>query len=244
MRNPQYGSMKIPGRSVWIVLWILAVILFLYPIKNLPVRLGMILFTAGAIAGSIWSAKRRKPIFYSLLAGVILAIMLVVAPGRDGDPQQLRETYLAALRSYEGTRYIWGGENVLGIDCSGLVRAGLIKANIEEGCLTFNPRLIRFGLSLWWHDCTAKALGEEYRGETSDVLTTVGINSLDENQVNPGDLSVTASGVHVLAYLGGKEWIEADPHYGRVVMVEVPTERNPWFQEPVHIVRWVELAVK
>ncbi|MBI3986575.1 MAG: C40 family peptidase [Lentisphaerae bacterium] len=31
------------------------------------------------------------------------------------------------LRRYEGTLYVWGGENRRGIDCSGLVRKKVIR---------------------------------------------------------------------------------------------------------------------
>jgi len=56
-----------------------------------------------------------------------------------------------------------------------------------------------------------------------------------------GNIAVTASGVNVLAYLGGDAWIEADPHFGKVVTVSVPAEKNPWFQEPFMILVWREL---
>jgi hypothetical protein len=51
-----------------------------------------------------------------------------------------------------------------------LVRAGLIKASWQQGLETLNPRLVRYSLSLWWHDSTAKAMGEEYRQQTKHVL--------------------------------------------------------------------------
>ena len=107
-----------------------------------------------------------------------------------------------------------------------------------------NPRLTRFALSLWWHDASAEALGQEYRQQTKYLFATSSINELDQNKVMPGDIAVTASGVHVLACLGGGEWIEADPHFGKVVIIKLPAEKNPWFQEPVKILRWRELDVE
>jgi hypothetical protein len=41
--------------------------------------------------------------------------------------------------------------------------------------------------------------------------------------------------------LGGGTWIEADPNWGKVVTVQVPKPGNPWFQEPVNVLRWTEL---
>ena len=66
------------------------------------------------------------------------------------------------------------------------------------------------------------------------------INSLDHSNILPGDLAVNVSGVHTMAYLGDKTWIEADPGVKRVIRVSVPA-RNPWFEQPVYIVRWSTL---
>jgi hypothetical protein len=126
----------------WIALWLIAMVLFLYPINNRPLRLGLILCMLG-----IWI-----------------------------------------------------------------------------GCLHFGwrQRAIRFGLLL----CT---------------LSAGSINHLDPNEVLPGDIAVTTSGFHVLAGLGGGEWIEADPHFAKVIIVKVPAVKNPWFDEPVNIMRWTVL---
>ena len=234
--------MRKPSKSVWIVPWSLVVILFLYPINTLPIRVGLVLSFFGGCAGAIWFFRRRKLIFYGLLGILLVTCAFLICPGRSFEPGKLREAYLRGLRSYEGTRYVWGGEGKFGIDCSGLVRAGLMKASFNAGVLTLNPELVRFSLSLWWHDCSAKSLGEEYRGLTKRIITAKGINALDAGHITPGDIAVTASGVHVLAYLGGNEWIEADPELRRVVIVEVPAVGNPWFQEPVRIMRWTELT--
>jgi hypothetical protein len=57
-------------------------------------------------------------------------------------------------------------------------------------------------------------------------------------------LGVTISGVHVMAYLGNRQWIEADPDIGKVVIVQVPERTNPWFQETFKLLRWRELDVE
>ena len=140
--------------------------------------------------------------------------------------------------------FFWGGENGFGVDCSGLIRAGLIKANFQKGFLALNPGWVRFSLSLWWHDCSAKALGEEYRGLARRVLSAPSINELDTARILQGDIAVMANGVHVLAFLGGGDWIEADPALGKVVIINAPVKTNSWFDEPVHIMRWTELETK
>ena len=228
----------------WIILWPIVRCLFFYPINSLSIRavlFACVIWHMGRMF-SFWPSQQDFLCRLFLLTFLIAGFL--ICPGRNYDRKQLRDAYVHALRSYEGTRYIWGGEDMLGIDCSGLVRAGLIKATFKEGLLTFNPRLARFAVSLWWHDASAEALGQEYRQQTKRLFATSSINELDQNKVVPGDIAVTTSGVHVLAYLGDGEWIEADPNLGKVVIVQVPAEKNPWFQEPVKVLRWCELNVE
>ena len=73
---------------------------------------------------------------------------------------------------------------------------------------------------------------------TVHALDTPSINRLDHSRILPGDLAVTASGVHIMAYLGSNTWIEADPGAGRVITVLAPCETNAWFLEPMKVMRW------
>jgi hypothetical protein len=228
----------------WIILWPVAACLFLYPINSLPIRVGLLASMLGVWSGCFFFGRRQKFFCAALLSLTLLVVGFLVCPGRDYDRKQLREAYVHALRSYEGTRYIWGGENKFGIDCSGLVRAGLIKANFRASLRTFNPKLTRFALSLWWHGASAEALGQEYRHQTKHLLPATSINELGQNKILPGDIAVTASGVHVMAYLGNGEWIEADPDLKKVIIVQVPERKNPWFQEAFKILRWRELDME
>ena len=236
--------MQTPRRRFWIGFGLLTICLFIFPINNLPLRVATVFMGLAAYGGIIYFFRRRKMIFNGLILIPVSIGIFLACPGKTTEPQKLRPAYLESLRTYVGTRYIWGGENRLGIDCSGLIRAGFIKANFEQGLQTLNPKLVRFAMSLWWHDCSAKALGEEYRGLTRKIISSTGINSLDGTQILPGDMAVTTSGVHVLVFLGGDEWIEADPTLGKVVVVIVPSKDNPWFNEPVQIMRWTELEAK
>jgi hypothetical protein len=102
---------------------------------------------------------------------------------------------------------------------------------------TLNPSLVRGSLDLWWHDASAKAMMEEYRGNTRVLFAAKSLNTLDYTKLSPGDFAVTSSGVHTLAYVGNRTWIEADPGPMRVIQVRVPT-KNAWFSMPVKIVRW------
>ena len=72
---------------------------------------------------------------------------------------------------------------------------------------------------------------------TTPLLETPSINALDHARISPGDIAVTSNGLHVMAYLGGNRWIEADPSFERVLTITVPAE-NGWFREPMKVMRW------
>jgi cell wall-associated NlpC family hydrolase len=102
-----------------------------------------------------------------LVAAPVLCLGFALLPtSRVPAQDELRTAYLRDLRRYEGTSYVWGGESPLGIDCSGLVRRGLIDTNIRLGVQRFSPLSLRRAASLWWHDCTAQALGDPATGWT------------------------------------------------------------------------------
>jgi len=166
--------------------------------------------------------------------------VFLILPGSEPDQVRLRKEYISVLKRYEGTVYIWGGENKIGIDCSGLVRNGLIDANVLVGIKTLNPKPIRTALNMWWNDCSASALRDGYRNYTKTLFKAENINSANIDAMLPGDIAVTVDGVHVLAYLGENLWIEADPGVMRVILVKTPTN-NPWFTVPVYILRWTQL---
>lgn len=174
---------------------------------------------------------------------ILLTGILLLLPGRKTNVELLRQYYIKALQSYQNTTYIWGGENRLGIDCSGLIRQGLIKANLQLGLTTVNPSLLRQALSLWWYDASAEALRDQYREYTIRGKQFASINEINYSQIQPGDLAVTTDGVHILAYLGQQTWIEADPNYGKVITVKVPDLKNPWFQMPVYLLRWQQFQI-
>lgn len=68
------------------------------------------------------------------------------------------------------------------------------------------------------------------------------INAIDSSLILPGDMAVTANGIHILAYIGENRWIEADPGVEKVIVVEVPDETNHWFNTPVVLIRWNQLT--
>jgi hypothetical protein len=240
--NPARASIRRTLLKRWFVLWPLTVGLILYPINNLPLRLSFLIAVAALWIGLLyfcWSCRIVRKVLLSITG---LMAMLLFFPGRDYDATTLRQRYVATLLNYEGTRYIWGGENGLGIDCSGLIRRGIIMANYRQGIVTCNPRLVREGISLWWNDCSAQALGDEYRQRTRHLVSAPSINELDHSKILPGDIAVMESGVRTMAYLGERLWIEADPHAAKVIKIQAPND-SPWFHQPVKIMRWSQLKL-
>ena len=242
MPNHPSTPRKTPDLAWWI-LWLVAlgglVWLALQPDNNRVVRVAELSLALGVWLGLIPLVWRWRALRWGLIAITIVAGGFLAWPARGNVAAAvLREDYLVALRRYEGVKYVWGGENARGIDCSGLIRRGLIDAMFWRGIRSAEPALVRKAIALWWNDCSASALGEEHAGLTARVLQTSSLNALDHALLLPGDLAVTASGIHILAYLGDRRWIEADPAMHQVVILSAPQRESSWFQARMNIVRW------
>ncbi len=228
---------------LWLMLWPLLLALHGYPIRDATTRAGLILSVFLLWSGALALFWKKKPVRFGCLALSVFVLAIAILPGRRDDAQALRHEYVRSLMAYTGTPYVWGGETHRGIDCSGLMRCGLIDADFHRGLTTFNPALLRVGASLWWHDCSAQALQHEYRGQTRLMFPTHSLSELNYAQIQAGDIVVTASGAHVLAYIGDQTWIEADPNLlngNAVVQIHLPS-RIAWFHEPMTIMRWRQL---
>jgi hypothetical protein len=177
---------------------------------------------------------------YPVIAILLAIICWVSFAGRPYDIASLRNMYRSRLISFSGTFYVWGGESHLGIDCSGLARTALIEAMIFEGLRTGNPRLIGPQVwDFWWHDMSAKAMGEGTYGYTNEVCRLPKLAGADTSKLQIGDLAVTESGVHVLIYLGDNRWIEANPEDQHVVTNEATATSNRiYFNQTFKIMRW------
>ena len=230
------------ARLQWL-LWF-AALGFLIALALFPVSYRITRVTSLALAGVVWFGLvalvwRQRLLRFALLGVTLLILGFLALPSRTSPPPEiLRVDYLEGLQRYEGVTYYWGGENMRGIDCSGLIRRGLIDALFRRGIYTLDAGLVRRAISIWWHDCTARALGEQHRSLTVRVLDTPSVNTLNHAKIRPGDLAVTRSGIHIMAYLGDNRWIEADPEVGSVITVTAPSGDNSWFQTPMNIVRW------
>jgi hypothetical protein len=227
---------------LWCVAWFLLVVILIQPLGYTLGKLATLLFIGGIWAGSIYLGWRRLPVRIGALVVTFSMILCLILPGRSVDARSLRAEYVHAMQGYTGTPYVWGGENHVGIDCSGLVREGLIQANFRIGIATLNPSLVRQGLAMWWFDLSAIALRDGERGWTTKLFQADSINSIDPSKLLPGDLAATADGIHILAYIGDRKWIEADPGERKTIVVTTPERINYWFGVPVHILRWQQLA--
>lgn len=224
------------------LLWLLALSFFiaiwLIPLSIAVTRLAGLVLLAGVWLGLLGLIWQLRPLRLGWLGiSALCAVFLVMPARRNSDVTALRDAYVAGLCRYEGVTYYWGGESPKGIDCSGLIRRGLIDSLFLSGIRTLDAGLVRHAGWLWWHDCTARDLGEGH-GLTTHLSDTQSLNVLDCSKLLAGDLAVTRRGVHIMAYLGDNRWIEADPGIGRVVIVSVPSRENPWFDEPMNLVRW------
>jgi hypothetical protein len=225
---------------LWLCLWIVLFTLYLTPVASRTTRLILLATVFQIWLGALLIWRRKRIVLIGLVVAMAFAVGLLVAPGRSYDREMLRSAFVAALTRYEGTSYVWGGESRHGIDCSGLARSANIDANLRQFIRTCNPTLLREALFVWWNDCSARELGEGYKGRTRWVVNADGINDLDPGTLQPGDLAITTGGVHVLAYLGQSTWIEANPERGRVIAEAWPQPSNHWFRTPIRIVRWTE----
>ena len=233
--NVVINRLRCPRMALYGGLLLLA---WLCPINSLRYRL--ILCAAAClelvlVLRWIWPRRRLR---IAVAAFLVTVVAWVLSPSRSVDAEALRERYVARLLAYGNVRYLWGGEGRLGIDCSGLPRRALRDALWRRGVTSFNGGLLREALRQWWFDASAKALAEGHCGYVVPLGIHGTIKEMPCQGLLPGDLAITVSGVHVLCYLGGDRWIQAEPEIRRVVVLNGRTDDNVWFDEPVKTYRW------
>ena len=195
------------------------------------------------LSGAYWLWQKKSKWCFVLIPVLIGLLTWVFVPALHYTPlfDKLQDSYVAELRSYDGTRYLWGGENRFGIDCSGLPRKAIRNALLKTGLKEMNRDFLFLALKNWWFDTSAKALAQGYRDYCFPLNLAGTVASAPEKALKLGDLAITDDGVHVMVYLAPDEWISADPGQGKVV-IEHPSElKNPWFVRPVHFFRFTLL---
>ena len=104
-------------RLMWLLLAVQLLVfggLLLYPVNSIMVRVPML-----ALIVTIWVTVVALVSPLRWLRNGVLALPVIVfcaltLPARVIDTDDLRQRIVAALRSYEGATYVWGGENSLG----------------------------------------------------------------------------------------------------------------------------------
>lgn len=228
-------------KRIWVWILNLTILVLLWPPEYRITRIGFLTGIFVTWFGALLLWWHKKVVRAGLNFALAILIFAACLPGRPVDPQNLALDYVRCLRYYRGVRYIWGGEKVLGIDCSGLVRKELVWGLLSNGIRNLNGNAIRDSFVLWWNDGSAEDLKAGYGGWTSELFRSNSVEAVDPTQLKLGDLAVTVDGVHVMAYIGTRTWIEADPDAHHVIEVTIPTE-NHWFKVPVVLVRWKWLA--
>ncbi len=171
-----------------------------------------------------------------IVAPALSALLLITSNSRIPDSDALRRRFVERLTDYDGVRYVYGGENHRGVDCSGLVRAAMVRALIDRGFASRDSGMLRSAFTLWWRDTNAIQLGKGANGLTLPLGDGSPLPMRAAQDLRPGDLAVTTSGSHVLAYLGHQRWIEADPDVARVQIVDLNTSHIA--DQEVSLVTW------
>ena len=169
---------------------------------------------------------------------VVFLIVLVSLKNKDVPVEKIRNRYVTELLKYENTTYVWGGETRNGIDCSGLVRKGMIDTLLKVGIENVSSKYVYEAFKLYVNDFSAKAIKQEYKNLFTTLQEIESVNTFDHSYILPGDILVTNNGVHTFAYIGNNTWIQADPDSKKVIIETAPSTDNKWYKMNAVILRW------
>lgn len=183
-------------------------------------------------------AKRKHLTTALLFVPLVPSLLVLLMKPEPIDPESLRPSYLDELVDFTGSTYVWGGEAQGGIDCSGLPRRALRNALFSYAFKEWNKNAFTHAIEHWWFDASARALSEGYRNYVQPLDVEGAVIEMDYSRLEPGDLAVDISGLHVLVYLGGDNWIQAAPEVGEVKVFKGRTGDNVWLRRPAKAYRW------
>ncbi len=188
--------------------------------------------------------KRHKRITLCVFLAVALLVLIdyvLLGPSPfacQRTTEYLRHIYIEELKRYEGTRYVWGGENMLGMDCSGLPSKALRNALWAAAFRCLDRRYLRHAIKNWWMDASVAALTDGYEGYLTPLDLEGTIAEAPQEKLPPGALAVTEDGTYVMVFLEKGTWISADPLQGKVVIEKPSSSSSPWFNEKVRFYAW------
>lgn len=225
----------------WLALSVVALIGSVF-LMSLPISTGLtrnstLLFLLLAWIFLIVLVYRKMWLRLSLLLLPIGVILTIAVGGGAADSAMLRQEYVRCLREYNGAPYVFGGENILGIDCSGLIRKSMVNAYLSVAWRTHNPAAVRSAFDIWYNDCSTHTLRTGYGNRVEILADIPNDGQLGSVGLQKGDLALLDKYHHVLAYLGDNVWIEADPTAGKVILSDI-SKRGI---SPCRLARWVAL---
>ena len=225
-----------------VLLFMAIAILINNPINRRSTNLtiiALVVLLVGSVFVLFWKIKIIR---YTVITLLVAMSVFLALSGAEVDIKVLKSEYVEALRKYEGVDYLWGGESKAGIDCSGLVRKGLIDTYFKVGVTNISPQYIRRALYIWFFDSSAEALRDGYRDYTVTLIRDITLNTTDYSLISEGDIMVTEDGLHTMVYIGDNSWIQADPGEGKVIIEKAPSKGNNWYNVKSRIVRWKDLS--
>jgi hypothetical protein len=201
-------------------------------------RFSMIAALLLIVSGGILLIPR---ISIRLIGCVFLSMYAVIGIARSNTVVVDRDAYVCELKVMEGLPYYWGAESNAQVDCSGLLRKAYLNAIHDTWLDACDPGRAVLWTQVWFFDCSAREMSRGYGGKIVSVHSQGKINTFDTGTLSPGDLAVTITGVHCLAYVGAADWISADPGLGKVVIKRAPDPAFSWYDAPVAVFRWKQL---
>src|SRR5262245_23953527 len=102
--------------AAWIAAICAALVLTLQPVNSGALRAAWLLSLLSVFILPFFIWPRSWPVRTAIVVCFAVPSVLIALPSRSFSTGGLRASSVDVLRSFEGTRYVWGGEGRLGID--------------------------------------------------------------------------------------------------------------------------------